>query len=114
MLPLAAGSILAILSLALYIKSRTQKENQAMDPWFPQNHWKTLALVIGILLMYAVLLEVIGFLSCTFFLFLVLLRIMQPRKLIWVILISALAAGLSYVIFDILLKVQLPRGLWDI
>ncbi len=67
--------------------------------------------VLILLVLYAVLLDTLGFLIVTFLLIFLLLEVIYRRKW-WVGLITALAGSLgSYLIFQVWLQSQLPKGL---
>lgn len=67
-------------------------------------------LVWGICLAYAILIGYVGFLILTPFLFAGLLWILHFRKVLPVVLISALGTAAIYGIFDVILLVRLPHG----
>jgi hypothetical protein len=64
------------------------------------------------LLVYALILEKIGFLISTFFLILFLMRLVDPLPWVTSLLGSGLASILSYLLFETWLKAQLPKGIF--
>ena len=76
--------------------------------------WKKAALILLALTAYALLLEPLGFLTCTVFFIAFLLRAIVPQR--WpVVIMGGLAAALaSYLIFEIWLQAQLPKGPWGV
>jgi drug/metabolite transporter (DMT)-like permease len=71
---------------------------------------KKVVLTTIALLVYAIGMGYLGFLISTFIFFVFLLRTIEPQRWGLVILESLLASGISYVIFEIWLQAQLPRG----
>jgi putative tricarboxylic transport membrane protein len=68
-------------------------------------------LLLGLALAaYTFILELIGFLIATFTLMFVMVVIYEPRKWYKDLLIAALVAGVSFVVFDRWLQVRLPTG----
>lgn len=66
--------------------------------------------VLVLLCLYAFFLDILGFLMVTFFLIFLLLEVIYRQKW-WVGLITALVGSLgSYLIFQIWLQSQLPKG----
>ena len=67
-------------------------------------------LVLVLLFLYALFLETLGFLTVTFLLIFLLLWVVYPQRW-WIRLVSALGGSLgSYLIFEIWLRSQLPKG----
>ena len=68
-------------------------------------------IILAVLFGYSLFLDTLGFLVSTFILLLMLFRFVGPQK--WVVAVggSALASIASYVVFELWLKTQLPRGI---
>lgn len=62
---------------------------------------------------YALLLEFLGFLICTFLLVAVYLKLIAARRWPVTLIFAAAVALTSHFFFDVLLKAELPRGLLD-
>ena len=107
-----AGAILTLLSLSLFFSSlRDQKDRSGF-----QNLWAGLepgkVLYVTVLLVaYTFLLKPIGFLISTFILLSLLFRVKGTYRLKIIFLISFLVTVGSYIIFEIWLKAQLPKGI---
>jgi len=110
--PLGAGIILGLLSAINYGQSRLGKSEQVLETWYSKDRWKKLILILVSLLGYAICLEIFGFLTSTFLLLVFLFRCIEPQKWIWVTGGSAIASFTSYAVFELWLKVQLPKGIW--
>jgi putative tricarboxylic transport membrane protein len=74
--------------------------------------WEKPIIVLGALTAYALLLPRLGFLLCAALLTAFLLRIVKPQR--WVVVFGGgiLASLGCYVIFELWLKAQLPKGPW--
>ena len=113
-LPLGSGIGLAILSLTLFSQARFRTEGRTRKGWYSQERWKSLLVILGVLFGYALFLDFLGFLVSTFLLLVMLFRLVEPQR--WVVAIggSALASIACYIIFEVWLKTQLPKGIFGI
>ena len=108
--PFWSGVALASLSIFLmgldiFKKSPMDKENG-----FAEIRWGKWGLILAVLFGYALLLETLGFILCTLFFMIVLLRFVEPQRWLPVLLVALITTGASYLIFQLWLKSQLPRG----
>jgi putative tricarboxylic transport membrane protein len=112
--PLLAGFIMIVLSLVVLgssFKKREESEILQKEKFFPRKtSLKRLGLTLAGLFFYWFLLESVGFIGTTFLFLVYLLRFIEPQGWTKVLVFSALATGVSYLLFSILLKVQLPIG----
>ncbi|MFH1757887.1 MAG: tripartite tricarboxylate transporter TctB family protein [Pseudomonadota bacterium] len=110
-LPLGSGIILGVLSLASYLRDRRSKSKEVREAFYFKERWKKLISVLLALFAYAVFLEILGFLLSTFLLLTFLFRGIEPQR--WIVAIggSALTSFISYAIFELWLKTQLPKGI---
>lgn len=108
--PLISGIVLGGLSFLCYVRARLSKSEEARESWYPKEKWKKLISVLAALFAYAIFFEILGFLLATFLLLIFLFRGIEPQR--WVVAIggSALASFLSYAIFELWLRTQLPKG----
>ncbi len=106
-----AGTILIILSLSLFFSSfRDQKAQTRLQTlWAGLDPGKVLYVIV-ILVVYTFLLKSVGFLISTFFLLSLLFRVKGTYRLKTIFLMSLLVTVGSYIIFEIWLKAQLPKG----
>ncbi|RJR46822.1 MAG: tripartite tricarboxylate transporter TctB family protein [Desulfobacteraceae bacterium] len=114
--PFLAGLMLILPASLLFIFRMAEKkgkgEQESPLPFFPEkSSWKRLVHVAGCLVFYSIALEYLGFLVTTFLFMIFLLRI-EPRGWTATLATGILATLSSYTLFEILLKVQLPR--WSI
>jgi hypothetical protein len=69
-----------------------------------------MVLTVFALLVYAWTMEYAGFLISTFFFLAFLLRFIEPQRWSVVLLGALLTSSVSFLIFEVLLQCQLPRG----
>jgi putative tricarboxylic transport membrane protein len=114
-LPFVAGSVLGILSAIDHLQRRRAP---AAPPEGKQALWtnaggvKKIILASLALLGYGVGLNYLGFLISTFVFLAFLLGIVERQGWGFVILESLLGSGISYLIFEICLQAELPRGIF--
>ena len=115
--PFVAGLVLGVLAAVVYVQARraasSTKENKKPVLISPGGV-KKIVLTTVALLAYVVGMEYLGFLISTFIFFAFLLRSIEPQRWSVVILESLLASGVCYFIFQIWLRVELPRGIFQI
>ena len=105
-----AGSLLACFSLALIIGDiRTRPSNG--ENVFEKVRWRGWMVTFAGLAGYTLLLEVMGFIVCTFLLIALLLTFIEPQRWTVVFLMATLTTAGSYLLFQIILKTQLPPGI---
>jgi len=113
LVPFLISVILIILSIIVVITSHEIRRSfqEVLNIWSGVDI-KKIVLVLVYLLGYAFCLEKIGYITTTLIFFLILLKTVGSLKWRVVIITSVLAVSLSYVIFVVFLKVQLPSGIW--
>jgi putative tricarboxylic transport membrane protein len=97
--------LLAVVLLTQALTSRPSTNQQA-----PGRIAKVTALLL-VLAAYTFLLDFLGYLICTFFLVLFMLRATDPHRWLVALSMALFTAVGSYVVFAIWLSVPLPRGL---
>jgi putative tricarboxylic transport membrane protein len=109
--PLIIGVVTGLLSLLAFFQSfKTETKATADGPRKPLRWWNLV--VIGLAVAgYAVTLEKIGFLINTFLLIVLLLKVVEPQS--WR---TAIAGGLvtalaSELVFNVILRAQIPSGI---
>jgi putative tricarboxylic transport membrane protein len=106
-----AGAILIILSLSLFLSTfRDQKTQVRLQTLWAGLETGKILYVIILLVAYTFLLKFLGFLISTFFLLFLLFRVKGTYRLKSIFLMSLLVTVGSYIIFEIWLKAQLPKG----
>ncbi len=109
-----AGSFICLMAILVFLQSFFQGRGfQVRIPAL----WKEVAwhrpVAIGLLLVaYILALERVGFICSALIVTLVMLRGLEKLSWIKTILISASAIAVSYLLFDVLLKATLPKGIF--
>jgi putative tricarboxylic transport membrane protein len=104
----AAVTIIIITLLRLFTYG-----NESSKPMFAtaaREWWKIAAVLAGIM-SYALLLEPLGFVLCTFLLMAFYLKVIASQHWPNSLAFAVSVALLSHLFFDVLLHAQLPRGL---
>lgn len=104
------GILLAIFSAILLIQSSLGKEKIELTRDTKVENPMTVGYIVGVLILYAILFETLGFILCTFFLIIFLLWLFDKKKWWYMFLIAALISSACFILFDILLGTTLPMG----
>lgn len=112
-LPFLTGIAFGIFSSILLIINLIKKENED-ERVFEKIKWKNVILVLVSLFIYAIVLEILGFVLSTLILIIALLRIIERRNWYIVIIIAVASALVSYAVFQLWLQSQLPKGIFGI
>ena len=109
-----AGAILTFLSLALFFSSFRDRVDRGglRNLWVGLEFGKVLYVIL-LLVAYTLMLKSIGFLISTFVLLFLLFRVKGSYRLRTILLMSFLVTTGSYLIFEIWLKAQLPKGILE-
>ena len=113
--PFIAGLVLGTLAVAVYFQARRAAagaKETSQPLWTNPSGVKKVVLTTIALLVYAITMNYLGFLVSTFIFFIFLLRTIEPQRWGMVILEALLASGISYLVFEIWLQAQLPRGIF--
>ncbi len=106
-----AGTILAFLSVALFFSSFRDRGSRGgfRELWAGLETGKVLY-VIFLLMVYTVVLKTAGFLISTFVLLFFLFRVKGTYRLRTILFMSFLVTAGCYIVFELWLKAQLPKG----
>ncbi len=111
--PFVISTIFGILSLTLFIlalKSKYKIPGKGKDIIFNRQMLPKVLSVAASMFIYAILLNTFGFILTTMIFIGFLLIIKEPQKW-YVVITGAISVPLiGYLIFDVFLKVQLPKG----
>jgi putative tricarboxylic transport membrane protein len=110
--PFVAGAVLSLLSLAILIKAAFVKEKRSLGELWAGSNWLGVFYAIGSLLIYSILLEWVGFVIMTALLLIFLFRAIEPQR--WKMAIGlAISSSVGfYLLFDRVLQVLLPKGIF--
>jgi putative tricarboxylic transport membrane protein len=105
-----SGLILVILSLIVFTDSVRTPAETAQE--MGEMNWTKIALVLLSLLLYAFFLERLGFVLTTFVLVSFLLGCVESTNWFRSLGVACAAALASYAMFELWLKIRLPKGLF--
>jgi putative tricarboxylic transport membrane protein len=101
---------LGIMSIIILIRAWTNKVEPGETIFGKQNLSKIFSVLIAVFL-YAFFMDHLGFIPITLLLFIYLLGVIEKKKWYFTIFVSVIVTAAAYLIFEIWLKSQLPRGL---
>lgn len=104
-----SGLVLIVLSLIVFVDTVRSLANTVRQ--MPEINWPKIALVLFVLLLYAFFLEKLGFVFTTFVLMSFLLGCIQSAGWFRSIAVAGAAALTSYAMFELWLKIRLPKGI---
>jgi len=106
--PMGAGLVLGFLSVVSELGSLVQRD---FSPTTVDRRKYRILLVLCALIAYGIVLEWVGFLVTTFSLLVFLLKVIVPQSWGRALSSALLSTLASYLIFEVCLRAQLPRGL---
>ena len=112
--PFWLGLALIFVGVAIIIQLRRAKAGEKTQGLWKELRWDKIIYILVALLLYAFLLEFLGYLIATFLLMVFLFRAVEKQKWSEVIFGSIISSLITYALFKIWLQVQLPTGLWGI
>jgi putative tricarboxylic transport membrane protein len=112
--PFWLGIFLILVTVALIIHHRRTNPKEPAQALWKGRQWNKIVYLLGALLLYAFFLEFLGYLIATFSLMFFLFRSVEKQNWPVVILGSVSSSLITYLLFKVLLQVQLPMGLWGI
>jgi putative tricarboxylic transport membrane protein len=100
------------MSLVILIRGWMSKKTEGTKiSIFGRENIPKILLVLISLFLYAFFMETLGFIVVTLLLLIFLLGIIEKKKFGYTIFVSAGVTAIAYLIFEIWLRSQLPRGL---
>ena len=111
-LPLSLGILLILLSLILLVAQmkKSPGARQAVPPADRSGGWKKVVYTVGVLIVAAFFFERVGYLPTFFCLIVLLMKGVEQQSWKRILLTALLTSVGVYVVFILLLEVQLPRG----
>ena len=110
-MPFLTGLAICFFSgIGLVHATLRKKQGEGWAPVLRGVIWKNAMIILVSLLAYALLLFPLGFVITTTLFIAFLLRAIVPQRWSVVIACSILTAAASYLIFEVWLKAQLPKG----
>ena len=109
-LPLWAGILLCIMAVGLFVGT-LRRTGAELPPFLPEaNSWKRVLATSVALVVYAEILNPVGFTIATFAFVGFLVRFVFPQTWTRTVVVAALSALCARLLFINLLKTQLPTG----
>lgn len=105
-----SGLVLIILSLIVFADAVRSSEDTVR--LIPKINWPKIALVLFSLLLYAFFLEKLGFVLMTFVLISFLVGSIEGKGWFRSLCVASAAALTSYAVFELWLKIRLPKGVF--
>lgn len=112
---LFSGLFLSCIGVGMIISGAVSKklgQGAEAHSTFQFDSWRRLMYTMGLLLMYTVLLNRVGFILTTVLAMFGLFFDWEQRNWFWSAFFSIATALVSYLVFEIWLHCQLPRGLF--
>lgn len=110
-MPFLGASILMILNMVLLGKE-FMKQGKKYGKW--DIKWGKVGTILLGIILYALLVQRVGYMLTTFFTMILFFRVCSPPKWLMIILNSFVCTVVSYLIFDIWLNCRLPKGILGI
>lgn len=111
--PLWLGILLAILSILLFVTARVRPGDQDENVEFPKREILiNVVLILGGLALYAFLMEITGYVLDTLILVALLLGVVEREKWYKTLIAAVLMTAALYTIFEVILRVPLPKGIF--
>jgi putative tricarboxylic transport membrane protein len=109
--PFVMVILLGMLSLIFLMQIILGKIEEKKESWVNTGGWKALGLTVGALFVFGIFFERLGYLVSTFLFVAFLMKFVGRTKWLNGMVFAFLTTIISYLLFDILLKTQLPAGL---
>ena len=112
--PCLGGITLFILSAVNLLKGWREGGGAAAPKFFPRpESRRKIVLLLSGLLAYGFALTYLGFFLTTFLFMLFLLKAIEPQRWARTLITSFSVSAAAYILFEVLLKVQLPLGIME-
>ena len=110
--PLWLGIILGVMAMGLILKATRQKKGAKVlrDILAEKVRWEKVLFVLMALILYGCLMNFLGYLIVTFLLMAFLLRFIEPHPWKSVIGWTLVGSVGSYLVFEVWMKLRLPKG----
>ena len=106
---IALGIMFLVVLIQAWIKKKPEEHEESI---FGKQNTLKIILVLISLFLYAILMEMLGFILVTLLLFIFLLGVIEKKRWFFTLFVSILVTVIAFLIFEIWLKSQLPRGFW--
>ncbi len=106
-----AALFITLMAMLLLVGSWTKKEGEAEAGVFENVHWVKVLLPFAYILLYALILEKVGFMISTFLLIFLLLKTIEAKRWSVAVFVGIVASLGTYAMFELWLRVRLPKGI---
>ncbi len=111
--PFWLGILMAILSILLFVDAwRRPAAKDELAPFPSQQAFINVVIILASLGVYAFLMEIIGYVLDTLVLVGLLLGVVEKEKWQTTLIVAVVITAALYVIFQVLLGVNLPKGIF--
>jgi hypothetical protein len=110
-IPFGAALCTGLITLILLVQEKVKGAIKQTSPFFEGKRVKKVIYTVLSLFLYPVFLSQIGFFLSTLFFVGFSLAVIEPQRRRVALAISIGAAIACYLLFDVLLRIQLPRGM---
>jgi putative tricarboxylic transport membrane protein len=110
--PLVTGVVLGVFSILILLEAR-RKAEEAIPFWIPGGDIKAILLSFLIILIYALILERLGFIASTIVFFLLISRFVSGHRWTTAFFFAVVASVATYGVFKFLLRSPLPPGILE-
>ena len=107
--PFLIGCVIVLLSVSLTIPELLRKNQDGLG-WPNRAGLRRIITVFALLVFYALALERLGFIPCTFLFFVAIFKGLGRKSWKYALLTGITVSVLAYVVFQVWLKTNLPRG----
>jgi hypothetical protein len=111
LMPFLTGLLMCSLSLVGFVQASLRGPETGQR--HPKPAWRKSLLTLVALVGFLLLMTPIGFVPATVLFIGFLLRAISPQRWLVVAAVSLLTALFAYLVFDVWLQAQLPKGLWN-
>lgn len=101
-----------VLVISLVLKERARKVVDDAKPLFKGKNVKNIILGFGLLFLYPLLLDQLGYILCTMLFIACCLKVIGRKGWSVAVGVSIGTAIFAYYLFDVWLAVQFPKGKW--
>jgi putative tricarboxylic transport membrane protein len=109
-LPFLSGLILGGIALLRMVIGFCRKCSEKEKIWQERSRLPKVGLTLGVIVIYGLLLESLGFLLTTFLILVILFKSIEPQRWRTALSGALFSAVGAYLVFQVWLKVELPTG----
>ena len=104
------GAMIVGINAIIILSKALSKRGPARLGEAEKTRWWNVAFVLGAIVVFTLLVNTLGFILCTFLMFVFFLRVVTSQRWPKTMIVAFCAAIGSYIIFDVLLNAPLPKG----